>query len=239
MVVNNPVESPESPGQNGTDNNKGKKDITTEDYIIGLGIYTFIFGLFFVLFSIFMYHQKYDSMVKLLIYVGCSGGLGGILYNFQGLTQHYIDGDFNTNYLYKYLSRPFVSIIVGVFLLFFIFGGVMTLSGVNTETIFFVNSSTNSSMSDTPNPDFTQPLITDKAMFYLAIAFLGGYSSNAFIKKMEDLAKTLFGSVDTEVKKNLEEINDNQKESKDTLKKMEEELKVYQDKISELENKIK
>ena len=67
-------------------------------------------------------------------------------------------------------------------------------------------------------------------MFYCAMAFLAGLSTNAFVKKLNDLAGTLFkNEADTQ-----KELDDGKTE----LKKVTNELKTTQIELADAQNKI-
>ena len=104
---------------------------------------------------------------QLLIYVGCSAGLGGIVYEIQSLYRH--TGElqekykFKANFLWWYYTRPFITIPFGLIAYYFV------------------------KMSVIPNlPD---PAEEKKQAVYYAVAFLAGFSLNQFIKMINRILK--------------------------------------------------
>ncbi len=74
------------------------------------------------------------------------------------------------------LFRPIIATILAVGCILFVAGGagLMTLSGLEVEPLTMKNISLKT------------------IMFYTALAFLTGYSTNSFIKKINEVAEVIF-----------------------------------------------
>jgi len=151
-----------------------KYDEAFEKKVWFLFTYTCTWALIFSIIAIGNYYQKFDQIIKILIYVSCAGGLGGVVSNFLGF-HHYIDGDFDMNQRIWYYFRPLIAPILGIIAYFFIASGLMTLTGVNT-----------------PTSDFSKTISIPTIMFYCALAFLVGLSTHDFIGKLNDISGTIF-----------------------------------------------
>ncbi len=128
--------------------------------------------------------EIFQPIIRVLVYVGCSGGLGGIVYSILGFSKHIIQHDFDLSYRWWFFYRPLTAAIMGVFVFFFIVGGLIGL-GVPLQ-----NSSQTASF--TQNYSIANGFTVTSIMFFCALSFLAGFSSNEFIAKLEDLAKTIF-----------------------------------------------
>jgi len=140
-----------------------------------IGYYTICFIIVLAGIAIMtrLYPAGLDDMTKLIIYVACSGGLGGLAFSIYGYTKHLLKNDFDLNAVWWYIMRPFIGIVYGSFAFFFIAGGLMTLSGTSqpvAETLF----------------------TTKTVMFYCALAFLTGYSESSFTAQLKELAEAVF-----------------------------------------------
>lgn len=134
-----------------------------------LGVYLLSFLFVLIIISIMTYFSNNeDTLIRSLIYIGSSGGMGGTIYCIRGFYQNLGEGNFNFNWTWWYLFRPLVSVVIGVFVYFFIVGGLLSLGSV---------SEINYSKS---------------VMFYCAISFLAGFSFTQFANKLEELSSTLF-----------------------------------------------
>ncbi len=132
---------------------------------------SFLFVMLIVLIALPIYIHLLnpnDALVKVLIYVGCSGGIGGTVYCIRGFYQNLGGSKFKPNWIWWYFFRPMISSVMGVFAYFLIMGGLLS-----------INSS--------PDVSYSKGL-----MFYCAIAFLAGFSFTQFADKLEELASTLF-----------------------------------------------
>jgi hypothetical protein len=183
---------------------KSRRNLVAAREIWIIVMYTIFLAVLFSLIPLYAYNITQDCMIRQLFYIGSAGGLGGIVYSILGFTRHYDRGDFNYRYKWWYFFRPIIAVILGVFSYFFIAGGLLT----------FTSSS----------PEFVSVCSVPKAvMFYCAIAFLAGLSTNAFVKKLNDLADTLFKNVDdtekdlAEKKKELSDATSEVKNARDAL----------------------
>ncbi len=134
-----------------------------------IGAYLLAFMVALVAISIWTYHSDIDdTLIKSLIYVGISGGLGGTIYCMRGFYKNLADNMFKLNWTWWYIFRPFISIVIGVFVYFLIVGGIISLGSVC-------------------NLSYSRGI-----MFYCAVAFLSGFSFTQFADKLEELSSTLF-----------------------------------------------
>ncbi|MFW6129474.1 MAG: hypothetical protein ACOC6P_04435 [Candidatus Aminicenantaceae bacterium] len=116
---------------------------------------------------VYFTHIK-DPLIRSLIYIGCLGGIGGTIYCIRGFYQNLGQGNFNFAWTWWYLFRPFISVIVGIFVYFLIVGGLLSIGSANEINY------------------------EKGVMLYCAIAFLAGFSFTQFADKLEELASTLF-----------------------------------------------
>lgn len=115
-----------------------------------------------------------DNLTKLIIYIVCSGGLGGLAFGAYSYSKHFAIGDFDLKWFWWYIFKPGIGVIYGLFLFFLIAGGLMTLAGIDVTQI-------------------SASLYTTKAfMFYCALAFLVGYAQEPFTKQLNALAEAIF-----------------------------------------------
>jgi hypothetical protein len=134
-----------------------------------LGAYLIICLFTLVLISAFTYFSNIsDSLIRSLVYIGCSGGIGGTIYCIRSFYKNLVGNKFNLIWTWWYIYRPFMSIVIGVFVYFLIIGGLLSLGSV---------SEVNYSKS---------------VMFYCSVSFLAGFSFTQFANKLEELASTLF-----------------------------------------------
>jgi hypothetical protein len=138
-----------------------------------IGYYTVLCAVILIVFAVFtrLYLTTVDDLTQLLIYIGCSGGLGSLAYSMFGYIEHLSKDDFDVNYTWWYVVRPFIGIIYGTFAFLFVAGGLMTLSGASTDANLF---------------------LTKTVMFYCALAFLAGYAEHQFSLQLKELAEALF-----------------------------------------------
>jgi len=114
-----------------------------------------------------------ENLTRLIIYLCCSGALGGLAFNMYVLVYHIgREEDYKPSYEKSYYLRPFIGLLYGLFVVFFVVGGLMTLSGVST-------------------PSSENFYTTNSFMFYLALAFLVGYAEEPFSLQLKDLAEAL------------------------------------------------
>jgi len=134
-----------------------------------IGIYLLIFLISLAVASFLTYIFKIgDSLIRALIYIGCSGGIGGTIYSIRGFYQNLGDNNFKFNWVWWYIFRPIISIVIGVFVYFLIVGGLLSVSA-------------------TTEIDYTKGIL-----FYCAIAFLAGFSFTQFASKLEEISSTIF-----------------------------------------------
>lgn len=134
-----------------------------------LGIYLLSYLLILIIMPIIVYFSNFESsLIKSLIYIGSSGGIGGTIYTIRGFYQHLGENDFKLNWIWWYIFRPIISVVIGVFIYFLILGGLMSFRSVSE-----INYSRN-------------------ILFFCAIAFLAGFSFTQFANKLEGISSTLF-----------------------------------------------
>lgn len=182
-------------------------------------VYTSFLAVFFSVIPIYAYNLTHDCFIRQLFYIGSSGGLGGVVYSILGFTNHFQKGDFNLRNRWWYFFRPITAVILGVFAFLFIAGGLMTL----TDTTLSIPQG------------ICYP--AKGVMFYCAMAFLVGLSNNAFVKKLNDLAKTIFlNSVDAENEINL---NVELKEKTELLDAVKKELDDNNRRLAEVQEAVR
>ena len=114
-----------------------------------------------------------DNLTRLIIYCACAGVLGGTTFSIYEVVNHLGVGDFNLDYFWWYIARPFIGMVYGTMILLFVAGGLMTLSGTS--------------------PPMSDGLFTTKTvMFYIALAFLAGYAEEPVSLELKDLAEAIF-----------------------------------------------
>ena len=142
-----------------------------------LGIYLILILIILVVLPILTYIFKFgDSLIRALIYIASSGGLGGTIYSVRGFYQNLGEDKFKFNWIWWFILRPIISMIIGVFVYFLIVGGLISLGAIQEV-------------------DFLRSVI-----FYCGVSFLAGFSFTQFATKLENLAETLF-SIKKENKK--------------------------------------
>jgi len=142
-----------------------------------LGIFLFVTLLILIIIPVLTYFSNIkDPVIRVLIYIGSSGGIGGTIYCIRGFYQNLGEGTFKFNWTWWYLFRPLISVIVGIFVYFLIVGGLLSIGSA-------------------PEVNYSKGV-----MFYCAIAFLAGFSFTQFADKLEELAATLFSKKKDEKK---------------------------------------
>ncbi len=139
-----------------------------------LAIYTLVIGIVFAGFAIWAYYQKWDAIIKLLIYAACSGGIGGVVFNAYSLIGHRTKNDFDPRHRNRYIYRPAFNVFLTI-ITFFIFFGLLMLTGIDPSGAFIVKGSTVIGTTNMQIPGQSHPLIVNKAMLCCSIAFLAGY----------------------------------------------------------------
>lgn len=134
-----------------------------------IGIYLLIALLVFSALPVWAYFSgMQDALLRAIIYVGASGGIGGTIYSIRAFYQNIGGQTFKVNWIWWYIFRPVISVVAGVFGYFLIVGGLM-------------------SISNTPDVTFSKGL-----MFYSTVAFLAGYSFTRFMERVEGIADNIF-----------------------------------------------
>lgn len=113
-----------------------------------------------------------NNIVRTLVYVGASGGIGGAVYSIRGFYHKLGGKTFEGNWVWWYVFRPIISVVVGVFLYFLVVGGLLSISA--TSEVSFGKG----------------------VMFYCALAFLAGFSFTRFADKLDALSDTIFSKKD-------------------------------------------
>lgn len=157
---------------------RSEAEITT---IRRIGYYTIFCAVILIMAAVInrIYLASLDDLMQIMIYIACSGGLGSLAYSMFGYIDHLGKDDFDVNYTWWYIVRPFIGIIYGTFAFLFVAGGLMTLSGVSTDASLF---------------------LTKTVMFYCALAFLAGYAEHSFSLQLKELAEALFKKEDSSQK---------------------------------------
>lgn len=134
---------------------------------IFIGIYLLISLVVLCVIPVLVFLMKVeDSILRTLVYVGTSGGIGGVVYSIRAFYQNLADNSFDGKWVWWYVFRPMISVVAGVFLYFLIVGGLMSISASNEVS-------------------FSKGI-----MFYCALAFLSGFSFTRFADKLNELSDT-------------------------------------------------
>jgi len=110
------------------------------------------------------------ALLKTILYVGVSGGVGGAAYGIRGFTYHVEKNDFNSKWTWWYFYHPITGFIYAIALYLLVVGGLITVGTVGTAT----------------------PNLTQGILLYCAVGFLAGFASTKFNQKLDDVASTLF-----------------------------------------------
>jgi len=133
-----------------------------------IGLYLVFMLVIYGLIPLYMYFSNfYDHFITTIVYIGCSGGLGGTIYSIRGYYTNISSGTFTLNWGWWYLFRPLISVIMGIFTYFFILGGLLVVSAGSSGE-------------------------SGNLMLYCSIAFLAGFSFSRFTDKLEEIATALF-----------------------------------------------
>lgn len=135
-----------------------------------IGIYLLISLLVLTGIPVWIYltNSVEKKLLEILVYMACSGGIGGTIYCIRGFYQNLGGNNFQPNWTWWYIFRPVISSIIGVFSYFMIIGGLM-------------------SISNSPDINYSKSV-----MFYCAVSFLAGFSFTKFADKIEQLSDTIF-----------------------------------------------
>lgn len=136
-----------------------------------IGVYLLLASALLVAFPIWVYMNPFEKpLMNILVYIACSGGIGGTIYCIRGFYRNLGSNEFTLNWTWWYIFRPIISAMIGIFAYFLIIGGLM-------------------SISNSPDVNYAKSV-----MFYCAVAFIAGYSINKFFEKLDALSGTIFGN---------------------------------------------
>jgi len=137
---------------------------------VKIGIYLLFSIVILCLIPALAYYSQIKSeIVRTLIYVGASGGIGGTIYSIRGFYKNLGGSTFDDKWNWWYIFRPIISTVIGVFAYFLIVGGLMSISD---------------------NADVN---LTKGIMFYCGVSFLAGYSFTKFAEGLDSISDVLFG----------------------------------------------
>ena len=136
--------------------------------IIGLYLLFAVFILVGLPIWVYVSDPFEKELLNILVYIACSGGIGGTIYCIRGFYQNLGGNNFETNWTWWYIFRPIISAIIGIFAYFMIIGGLM-------------------SISNSPDVNYSKSV-----MFYCAVSFLAGFSFDKFVEKIDLISDTLF-----------------------------------------------
>lgn len=136
-----------------------------------LAIYNFIILAILTCIAIVAYLKVDPPVLRNLTYTACAGGIGGIIYNMRNFSTHSPKDVLDWRVWY-YLF-PITCIFFGVFSFMLVAGGLLVLSG---------------------NAGDTNKEIAQTVYFYIAVAFLAGFSTEQFIAKIQDISNTIFSN---------------------------------------------
>jgi len=109
-----------------------------------------------------------NDAMKIAIYCGLTGGIGGITYCLRGIYLNVcVFKQWDKVWLPWYFIRPLVSVVCGVVSWLFLKAGLIMLEAKQTET-------------------------PTNLIFY-ALAFVAGLNVDKFIEKIEDIAQATWG----------------------------------------------
>lgn len=139
-----------------------------------IGIYLLLALLLLVGLPIWVYacDPFEPRLINILIYISCSGGIGGTIYCIRGFYKNLGGDSFEAKWTWWYVFRPIISAIIGLFAYFMIVGGLM-------------------SISNSPDVNYSKSV-----MFYCAVSFLAGFSFTKFMEKIDLISGTLFSNKD-------------------------------------------
>ena len=135
-----------------------------------IGIYLLItlVALAVIPIGVYLSNPFEKELLNILVYIACSGGIGGTIYCIRGFYQNLGGNSFKANWTWWYVFRPIISAIIGIFAYFMIVGGLM-------------------SISNAPDVNYSKSV-----MFYCAVSFLAGFSFTKFVEKIDLISDTLF-----------------------------------------------
>lgn len=115
------------------------------------------------------FFQIKPDILRILTYVGASGGIGGTLYSIRGFYKNLGTNTFESRWNWWYIFRPVISSVIGVFAYFLIVGGLISISQTAEVTL------------------------GKGVMFYCGVSFLAGYSFTRFAEGLDTISEMLFG----------------------------------------------
>lgn len=134
-----------------------------------VGVYLLVSLVVLCAVPVVVYFMKVENnIIRTLVFVGASGGIGGVVYSIRGFYHNLAGNSFDGKWIWWYVFRPLISMVTGVFLYFLIVGGLMSISA-------------------SPEVSFSKGV-----MFYCALAFLAGFSFTRFADKLDELSDTFF-----------------------------------------------
>lgn len=150
---------------------------STKINLIGIYLLSFLFALIAITVITYFSRSIKSVLIKSLVYISSSGGIGGTIYCIRGFYQSVTSKKFDLGLTWWYIFRPIISIVIGIFAYFLIVGGLLSLGSITAV-------------------DYSRSV-----MFYCAISFLAGFSFTQFADKLEELASTMFAKKKEEVNK--------------------------------------
>jgi hypothetical protein len=147
---------------------KEEKEVAEAKKTVGIYLLGALLGLIAIGSIVYFQHLS-NVLLKTVLYVGVSGGIGGVLYGIRGFIYHIDEDDFKSKYKWWYLYHPVTGFILGEVAYFLIVGGLLTIGSVSE-----------------PSPKYL--------LLYCGVSFLAGFSAKKFNQKLDDLASTIFAS---------------------------------------------
>lgn len=133
-----------------------------------IGIYLLVTLIVLCVIPVVAYFSTIENeIVRILLYVGASGGIGGTIFSIRGFYKNLGGETFKVSWIWWYIFRPIMSVVVGIFLYFLIVGGLL-------------------SISNTPEVNYSKGV-----MLYCALAFLAGFSFTRFANKLDSLSDVM------------------------------------------------
>lgn len=138
-----------------------------------IGIYLLTALIVLCVIPVIVFFSKIENdILRTLFYVGSSGGIGGAIFSIRGFYQNLGGETFKASWIWWYIFRPLISIVIGIFLYFLLVGGLL-------------------SISNTPDVTYSKGV-----MLYCALAFLAGFSFTRFADKLDSLSEVMFSKKD-------------------------------------------
>ena len=146
---------------------------------IYIGIYLLVSLLLLCALPVMAFFSSINiEIIRTLIFVGASGGIGGTLYSIRGFYKNLGGNTFEVRWNWWYIFRPIISVVLGVFTYFLIVGGLMSISNTTDVTL------------------------SKGIMFYCGVSFLACFSFTRFAERLDNISDILFA------KKNQEQSNE-------------------------------